>query len=128
MPTGGTSSTGYRIDWSRRAWRYSGPAGRPVPPSAVQATGMNAAAVLLDAAVAEGHGARPALRTPGGIVSYADLQGLAGRVAAGLHSRGVERGDRVALLLPDGVEWAAAFFGILRVGAVAVPLNPRIPA
>ena len=89
---------------------------------------MNAAAVLLDAAVAEGHGARPALRTPGGIVSYADLLGLAGRVAAGLHSRGVERGDRVALLLPDGAEWAAAFFGILRVGAVAVPLNPRIPA
>jgi benzoate-CoA ligase family protein len=87
---------------------------------------MNAATALLDDAVAEGHGLRPALYTPGGAATYADLLALAGRAAAGLRARGVRPEDRVALLLPDGVEWAAAFFGALRVGAVALPLNTRL--
>lgn len=87
---------------------------------------MNAATAFLDDAVAEGHGQRPALHTPGGAATYADLLALAGRVAAGLRARGVRPEDRVALLLPDGLEWAAAFFGALRVGAVVVPLNTRL--
>ena len=39
---------------------------------------------------------------------------------------GVERGDRVAVVLPNGVEAAIAIYGILRAGAAFSPLNPTI--
>ena len=39
---------------------------------------------------------------------------------------GLEPEQRVAMLLPDGLEWAAVFLGALRIGAVAVPLNTRL--
>ncbi len=45
-----------------------------------------------------------------------------------LRGLGVEVEQRVALLLPDGIEWVAVFLGALRIGAVAVPLNTRLPA
>ena len=57
--------------------------------------------------------------------TYAELNAAADAVAGGLVSRGVERGDRVALLLDNRGEFAEAFFGILRIGAIAVPLNTR---
>jgi benzoate-CoA ligase family protein len=86
----------------------------------------NATRAFLDAAVEEGHGGRVALHTPAGDATYAELLGLVTRAAAALRASGVGRGDRVALLLPDGLGWAAAFFGALRLGAVAVPLNTRL--
>lgn len=57
--------------------------------------------------------------------TYAELDAAAAAVAAGLAARGVLRGDRVALLLDNRREFVEAFFGILRVGAIAVPLNVR---
>ncbi|MGH2393917.1 MAG: AMP-binding protein, partial [Candidatus Limnocylindria bacterium] len=44
-------------------------------------------------------------------------------VAGALAASGVEAGDRVALYLNDGPLWHAAFFGVLRAGAIAVPLD-----
>ncbi len=38
---------------------------------------------------------------------------------------GIERGDRVGIRLPNGNDWALAFFGIQMLGAVAVPVNTR---
>lgn len=87
----------------------------------------NATVRLLDDALREGHGARAALRTSTGEVSYAALLAVVERAAAGLRARGVGREDRVALLLPDGLAWAATFLGALRIGAVAMPLNTRLP-
>lgn len=57
--------------------------------------------------------------------TYAELNATADLVAGGLAARGVQAGDRVALLLENRGEFAEAFFGILRAGAIAVPLNPR---
>jgi benzoate-CoA ligase family protein len=88
----------------------------------------NAAALFVDAPVDEGHGARAALLTPSGPVTYAELQRLTDRVAHALRARGVEPEQRVALLLPDGPAWAATFFAALKLGAVAVPLNTRLDA
>ena len=88
----------------------------------------NATVAFLDAAVEDGHGPRRALVTPAGGTSYTELLALVERAAAGLRARGVAPGDRVALLLPDGLAWAATFFGALRAGAVAVPLNTRLTA
>ncbi|HEU4702884.1 MAG TPA: AMP-binding protein [Conexibacter sp.] len=61
-------------------------------------------------------------------VTYAELDAAASALAARLHALGVERGDRVAVLLPNGVEAAVAIYGTLRAGAAFVPLNPTIKA
>jgi benzoate-CoA ligase family protein len=87
----------------------------------------NAVSVFLDQPLAQGLGPRPALLTPGGACTYGELAGLAGRAGAALRRLGVETEQRVALLMPDGIGFAATFFGALRLGAVAVPLNTRLP-
>ncbi|QKR98382.1 long-chain fatty acid--CoA ligase [Sphingomonas sp. CL5.1] len=46
-------------------------------------------------------------------------------VAAELQERGVQPGDRVAILLPNCAEWAVAYVGLSLAGAALVPLNPR---
>jgi len=52
----------------------------------------------------------------------------AARTAALLAGRGVRPGDRVLIALPDGVEFAWAFLGAARLGAIAVPVNPQLAA
>ncbi len=88
----------------------------------------NAVTALLDDHVAAGDGARTALVTPSERASYAELLARSGRFGNALRRLGVEPEQRVAILLPDGVDWAAAFLGALRIGAVAVPLNTRLAA
>ncbi len=60
--------------------------------------------------------------------SYDDLEHWSANVAAGLAARGIGAGDRVALGLPNSPELIAAVLGVLRSGAVLVPLNPRYTA
>jgi long-chain acyl-CoA synthetase len=55
--------------------------------------------------------------------TYAELRSLAGRIAGFLRGRGVAPGDRVAILAENDAHWCAAYFGALRVGGVAVPLD-----
>jgi len=86
----------------------------------------NAAALFIDGPVHEGHGDRAALVTPSGPVTYASLQRLTDRAAHGLRALGVEPEQRVAIRLPDGPAWAATFFGAIKLGAVAVPINTRL--
>ncbi len=86
----------------------------------------NAVTALLDDHVAAGDGARTVIVTPSGHASYADLLARACRFGHTLRALGVEPEHRVAILLPDGVAWAAAFLGAIRIGAVAVPLNTRL--
>ena len=88
----------------------------------------NAVLAFLDDHVAAGGGARPAVVTADGPTTYDELRALACRTGNALRGLGVESGQRVALLLPDGLEWTAVFFGALRIGAVAVPLNTRLGA
>jgi acyl-CoA synthetase (AMP-forming)/AMP-acid ligase II len=58
-------------------------------------------------------------------VSYRDFWERSATVAGGLRAAGVGRGDRVAIRLANGNDWAFAFWGIQMVGAVAVPVNTR---
>jgi benzoate-CoA ligase family protein len=88
----------------------------------------NAVTAFLDDTIGVGAGDRPAVVTPAGPATYRALLEQTLRAGAALRRLGVEPEQRVALLLPDGVEWAAVFFGALRIGAVAVPLNTRLPA
>jgi long-chain acyl-CoA synthetase len=59
-------------------------------------------------------------------LTYAQLWDRATRVAGGLRAAGVQRGDRVALRLPNGADWVLGFFGTLLAGAVVVPVNTRL--
>src|SRR5207237_9490645 len=57
---------------------------------------------------------------------FRELLPRARRAASALRQRGIARGDRVALILPTGVEFMDAFFGISLCGAVPVPLYPPV--
>lgn len=60
-------------------------------------------------------------------LTYEAFDELCASIAGWLVARAIARGDRVGILAGNGARWAAAFFAILRVGAVAVPLSPREP-
>lgn len=68
--------------------------------------------------------AKSALVCEGERYSYADLEARVDRLARLLQSRGVQRGDRVALFLENGVEAVTAIYAALRIGAVFMPVNP----
>ncbi|MGQ9367184.1 class I adenylate-forming enzyme family protein [Azospirillum sp. A39] len=60
--------------------------------------------------------------------SFAELERDSDAVAAALQAQGVGRGDRVAIMLENSVEYVTAFFGALKAGAVYVPVNPSTKA
>jgi fatty-acyl-CoA synthase len=57
---------------------------------------------------------------------WGEVRERAFAVCGGLRSLGLQRGDRVALIFPTGIEFFAAFFGVLLAGAVPVPLYPPV--
>jgi fatty-acyl-CoA synthase len=59
-------------------------------------------------------------------LSFRALQDWTSRVGEALVARGVQPGDRVGVLGGNSLEWAAAALGVLKAGAVLVPLNPRL--
>jgi acyl-CoA synthetase (AMP-forming)/AMP-acid ligase II len=61
-------------------------------------------------------------------LTYHELSHDAGSLAAGLAERGVRRGDRVALLLPAGLDFVRVFWAVQRLGAISCALNPFAPA
>jgi long-chain acyl-CoA synthetase len=60
--------------------------------------------------------------------SYRDFEGQANAVARSLAARGLERGDRVAILSVNRFEYLTTLHGIMRAGFVAVPVNFKFPA
>ncbi|MFE2009782.1 long-chain fatty acid--CoA ligase [Streptomyces sp. NPDC059491] len=69
---------------------------------------------------------RPALRLGRQVLSYEELDERSARAAALLTSEGVRPGDRVALMLPNVPEFVVLYYGVLRAGAVVVPMNPLL--
>ena len=82
---------------------------------------MNLATILIETARR-----RPdaeAVRRAGRRVAYAELDRASAHVAERLAADGIRPGDRVGLMVPNVPEFVAAYYGILRAGAVAVPLD-----
>ena len=61
-------------------------------------------------------------------ITWSVFDEKANRVANMLLSRGIKKGDRVAILMFNCLEWLPIYFGILKTGAIAVPFNFRFSA
>src|SRR2546421_1705806 len=95
-------------------------------PSIVIPDQFNAASAFLDRNLVEGRGAKTAIYYEGRAYTYAQIAELANRVGNGLLNLGIDLEQRVALLLLDSPQFAAAFFGTIKIGAVAVPINTML--
>jgi long-chain acyl-CoA synthetase len=84
----------------------------------------NLANGLVDAARA--HDGGPALRLGDTKVSFTEVDDASARVATMLRSRGLQSGDRVAIMLPNVPSFPAIYYGVLRAGGVVVPMNPLL--
>ncbi len=74
---------------------------------------------------AKRYGGKTAVATGDSRLSYAQLDEASNKVANALIGMGVNKGDRVAMLLPNSPEFAAIYFGVVKIGAIAVPLDIR---
>ena len=96
---------------------------RPSLLNSEQSDRFNIADFLVDRHVREGRGAKAAILAGGQQITYADLAREVNRVGNALVSEGVDVEQRVMLVLPDGPEFVAAYFGAMKIGAVAVPTS-----
>src|SRR5205814_2162953 len=69
---------------------------------------------------------RPAVRLDDAVLTYSDLDERSARIAGLLREHAVRPGDRVAVMLPNIPEFPVIYYGILRAGAVVVPMNPLL--
>src|SRR5580658_5506647 len=88
----------------------------------------NLADDFVDRHLREGRGDKYAVICGEQRLTYADIASMANRVGNGLLKLGLQPGQRVLLVLPDIPEFAAAYFGVLKIGAVAVPTNTALRA
>lgn len=87
---------------------------------------LNAASVFVDAQLTADRESKAAILSGDRVITYRDLAEYVNRFGNALLQRDVRMEERVALLLPDSPEFAFAFFGAMKAGAVAVPLNTNL--
>jgi long-chain acyl-CoA synthetase len=73
---------------------------------------------------ADEYGGNPAISFYGLLLTYSELDRLANRFANGLRRFGIQQGDRIALLLPNLPQVLIAYYGALKIGAIAVLASP----
>jgi benzoate-CoA ligase family protein len=89
---------------------------------------FNVASYTVDRPVAEGQGAKVAIECGDDIVTYHDLQERTNRAGNLLRGLGIDLEQRVLLALLDTPEFLYCFLGAIKIGAVAVPVNPQLRA
>ncbi len=65
----------------------------------------------------------PCVYYQGKTLTYAEVDDLSSRFASGLKSLGLEKGDRVAMVLPNTPQFVISYFGIMKAGGVVVPCS-----
>jgi benzoate-CoA ligase family protein len=89
---------------------------------------FNVASYFVDRNLEEGRGARTALITNAGPVSYAELAKQVNKIGNVLRDLGVQRGQRVLIALSDGVELVATWYAAQKIGAVTAEVYTFLPA
>jgi benzoate-CoA ligase family protein len=87
---------------------------------------FNAATAILDRNIAEGRGDKIAVYFEGETYTYAQIVAMSNRVGNALLGLGIDMEQRVGLLLLDSPQFAASFFGAIKIGAVPVPMNTTL--
>jgi benzoate-CoA ligase family protein len=90
--------------------------------------GFNAAVPFIDRHVPEGRGAKVAIRSAAGEVTYAELAERVNRCGNALLALGVKKGDRLVMVVKDCPEFFYLFWGAIKAGIVPVPLNTLLRA
>jgi len=89
----------------------------------VNSRALNVAVEYVDGAVSAGHAERPAYLFEGATLTFEDLRTRVNQAANALAGLGVQRGERVAILLPNRPEFVASFFGAIKLGAVPAAMS-----
>src|SRR5207247_5810633 len=85
------------------------------------------AADIIDGNLEAGRADRPAIRTTDGPeLTYGDVAAAANRAGNALRELGVQMENRVLMAVLDGPEFAATFFGAIKIGAVPIPVNTNL--
>jgi benzoate-CoA ligase family protein len=90
--------------------------------------GFNVAVPFVDRHLAEGRGAKVAIRSAAGEVTYAKLAENVNRCGNALVALGLKKGDRLVMVVKDCAEFFYLFWGAIKAGVVPVPLNTLLRA
>jgi 4-hydroxybenzoate-CoA ligase len=101
---------------------------RPMLDDLLQRGPYNAAVDFVDANVARGLAGKVAFADGERALTYGELQAASLRFAAALRGLGLRAEERLALILPDTVDYPVAFWGAVRAGIVVIPLNTLLTA
>ena len=107
-----------------RIWHKSYPAGVPAE---IEVDGVTTlVSVVRDSC--RRYADKTAYLSMGKSISYAELDGLTRDFAAWLHANGLGKGDRIALMMPNLLQYPVCLFGALRAGCIVVNCNPLYTA
>ena len=103
-----------------KIWLKNYPANMP---QEIDASQYGSLVALLDEAMRK-YKDRVAFRCMGASLTYAELDQLSARVASWLQAQGLKKGSRVAVMMPNVLQYPVVVAGILRAGCVVVNVNP----
>ncbi len=89
---------------------------------------LNVASVFVDENIQNGRGENIAIYYGDEILTYQDVLERVNKAGNALKNIGVNREERVMLILPDSPEFVACFFGAVKIGAVPIPANTMLKA
>lgn len=103
-----------------KLWLKSYPDGVPAE---IDIANYQSLAQLIEESLKKNAG-RPAFACMGKAILYAELDAMSLKIAAWLQSRGLKKGARVAVMMPNVLQYPVAMLGIIRAGYVVVNVNP----
>ena len=107
-----------------RIWLKSYPPGVPAD---IDPNEYRSLVALFDGSIKK-YGDRPAYHSMGKTISFARLEALSRQFGAWLQAKGLAKGARVALMMPNCLQFPIAMFGALRAGCTVVNVNPLYTA
>ena len=116
----GQGAAASKSPYDAKPWLKSYP---PDVPGDIAPLAYNSVAELLEDSCRK-FSSRPVFSCMGKTISYAELAGQSSVIGAWLQAHGLKKGDRVAIMMPNILQYPAVMMGILRAGCTVVNVNP----